>query len=435
MAQGGRWRERKIVTESYRPVPLGGPEDRPVAYLTGEYPRASHTFIQREVAGLRALGLTVRTCSIRDTDPAEHVGAEMQAEAAATFRVIPEAKKLATIPRALGRALRRPGRLLSTLALAWRSSPPGLRARLWQLFYVIEALILARHLQDIGARHLHNHFAMSSSTVAMLAARLADIPYSFTLHGPDSLYTPYHWHLKEKIRQAAFVSCISHFARSQAMVFAERDDWKKLHIVHCGIEPERYDHAPYDGPPRLLFVGRLSGVKGVPVLLEALARLAPTHPELRVTLIGDGPDRAALEGEAAERGVADRCDFVGFRSQAEVAEALTQHSALVLPSFAEGLPVVLMEALASARPVVTTRIAGVAELVEDGVNGRVVAPGDVAALTDALADVLAAPERAAAWGAAGREAVLAGFVAPTEAARLATLITRGHAALRPEPLT
>lgn len=423
------------MTQSQTNAAPGEQIDRPIAYLTGEYPRASHTFIQREVAGLRALGLTVRTCSIRATDPAEHVGAEMQAEAAATFRVIPEAKRFTTIPLALGRALRRPGRLLSTLGLAWRSSPLGLRARIWQIFYVVEALILARHLQDIRARHLHNHFAMSSSTVAMLAARLAGIPYSFTLHGPDSLYTPHHWHLREKIQQAAFVSCISHFARSQAMVFAERSDWKKLHIIHCGIEPQRYDHHPYDGPPRLLFVGRLSGVKGVPILLEALARLAPMYPALRLTLIGDGPERAALEAEAAERGVAALCDFVGFRSQAEVASALTEHTALVLPSFAEGLPVVLMEALASARPVVTTRIAGVAELVEDGVNGRVVAPGDAAALTEALADVLAAPERAAAWGAAGREAVLAGFVAPIEAARLARLITCRDSALRPEPLT
>lgn len=393
---------------------------RKIAYLTGEYPRATDTFIQREVAALRALGWEIETCSIRRTGAEHLVGDEQRSEQARTFHVLNAAKNPLRLTRAKLRALRNPARYFRAFALAWRTAPKGIKGRLWQMFYFAEALMLAEHLERHGVTHLHNHIAKASCTVAMLTSELTGIPYSFTLHGPDIFFEPLHWRLDEKIARARFVACISEFCRSQAMVFSDRAHWGKLHIVHCGVDPGRYDPAPREGAPHLLFVGRLAAVKGVPVLFEALQQL--DMPDLRVTLIGDGPERAGLEREVAERGLSDVVEFAGYRNQTEVAEALREADALVLPSFAEGVPVVLMEAMASARPVVTTQIAGVPELVEDGVSGRLVPPGDVDALAEALREVLCDAGLRARMGAAGRAKVCAEFDIAREAAWLSRLL-------------
>jgi glycosyltransferase involved in cell wall biosynthesis len=310
-------------------------------------------------------------------------------------------------------------RWLSALHLAWRTSPGGLKALAYQMIYLAEATALAHHLRTRGIDHLHNHIAKSSGTVAMLASEMTGIPYSFTLHGPDIFYQPHHWRLDEKIARARFVACISHFARSQAMAFSDPRHWGKLHIVHCGVDPARYAGPAPDAPAHLLFVGRLAAVKGLPVLLEAMQGLIADHPDLRLTLVGDGPERAGLEARA--EGLRGHVDFVGYKSQAEVAALLREATALVLPSFAEGLPVVLMEALAARVPVVATRIAGVAELVEDGESGLLVPPGDVGALRAALAEVLGDAEMRARMGAAGRAKVLGEFDSAREAAWLAQL--------------
>ena len=392
---------------------------RKIAYLTGEYPRASDTFIQREVAALRDLGHEVQTCSIRRTGVEHLVGPEQRSEQAQTFHVL-EAVKSTLFLRALGQNLRQPARFLSALKLAWSTAPKGIKGRLYQMIYLAEAMVLATKLQDAGVTHLHNHIAKASCTVAMLASHLSGIPYSFTIHGPDIFFEPHHWRIDEKAARAKFVACISNFARSQLMCFAKPADWDRFHIVHCGIQPDRYTPTEV-AEPHLLFVGRLAGVKGVPILLQSVADLAADIPDLRLTLIGDGPDRADLETKARDIGIADRCDFVGYKSQSEVAEALTHASLFVLPSFAEGVPVVLMEAMAAGVPVLTTRIAGIPELVEDGVSGKLVAPGDTDALTGALKDLLSPSTDRRAMGQAGRDKVTQDFNIATEAAKLSAL--------------
>lgn len=395
----------------------------PIAYLTGEYPRATDTFIQREVAALRAQKIDVLTCSVRQTDIAHHVGPEQRAEAANTFYIIANAKSPLRLIRAHAATLfASPKRYFETLALAIKTSPPGAKAFLYQLFYFVEAIILADHLKNSGVVHLHNHIAKSSCTVAMLASTASGIPYSFTIHGPDIFFDPNYWRIDEKTARASFVSCISDFCRSQLMVFADRKYWSKLHIVHCGIDPDRYDTPPKTDGQNLLFIGRLAGVKGVPVLFEALEQIRSDFPDLRLTLIGDGPERSDLEMEAKRRGLTDLVTFAGYRSQAEVAETLQQTNMLVLPSFAEGLPVVLMEALAASLPVVTTRIAGTAELVEDGLSGLLVPPGDAAKLAEAISALLADPARRAQMGRRGREKVVSEFNLKSEAAWLGELI-------------
>ncbi|WP_373355177.1 glycosyltransferase [Pseudoroseicyclus sp. CXY001] len=386
-----------------------------VAYLTGEYPRATDTFIQREVAALRALGIEVATCTVRRTGPEHQTGPEQRAEAGRTFAILPALASPRGLLRAVATAARHPARFARAAALAWRTSPGGLRALAYQAIYLAEALTLAGHLRTIGASHIHNHIAQSAGTVALLAAELTGLPFSFTLHGPDDFFATDRWALPEKIARARFVACISAFARSQAMLLSPEAAWPKLHIVHCGVEPGRYRPGPRTGT-RLLFVGRLAAAKGLPVLLEAFEQALRTRPDLHLTLIGDGPDRAALEARA--RGLP--VTFTGALSQGDVAEALSTADLFVLPSFAEGLPVVLMEALAAELPAVATRIAGVAELVEDGTSGRLVPPGDAPALTAAILELMGRSDRPS-MGAAGRAKVEAEFTAATEAARLAAL--------------
>ena len=405
----------------------------PIAYLTGEYPRATDTFIQREVAALRGLGLTVETCSIRRTGAEHLVGPEQRAEAEATFHILEATARPWQSLKAHAAALRRPRRYLSALRLAWRTAPKGLPGRAYNLIYFAEAVMLAAHLKARGVTHLHNHIAKASCTVAMLTSEITGIPYSFTLHGPDIFFAPDHWRLDEKIARASFVACISDFCRSQAMLFSAPAHWPKLHVIHCGIDPARYDQAARGDGTHLVFVGRLAAVKGVPVLFEALQAARIHAPDLHLTLIGDGPERAELEGLAQSLGLSDAVQFAGYRSQDEVAETLRTADCLVLPSFAEGVPVVLMEAMAARLPVIATRVAGVPELVADGESGVLVAPGDEVALTRAIQTVMSDAALRTRMGAAGRAKVCAEFDITDEAARLATLFEAAQTgAPRPE---
>ncbi|WP_319825114.1 glycosyltransferase family 4 protein [Thalassovita sp.] len=397
-----------------------------IAYLTGEYPRATDTFIQREVAALRQQGFEVLTCSIRRTGAAHLVGPEQRAEAAQTFHVLEAAASPYRSLRCHVQALiRSPGRYLRALRLALRTSPGGVKATLYQLFYFAEAVVLADHLRRNGIQHLHNHIAKASCTVAMLCHEISGTPYSFTLHGPDIFFEPIRWRLDEKIARASFVACISDFCRSQGMVFSDPAHWNRLHIVHCGVQPDRYRPPTTRTGTRALFVGRLAAVKGLPVLFQAMQGLVQDIPGFHLTLIGDGPERAALQAMARDMGLAGNVDFVGYKSQEEVAQALTQHDLLILPSFAEGVPVVLMEAMAAELPVVTTRIAGVPELVQEGISGHLVPPGDVEALQAALTSVMSDTHRAAQMGQAGRSRIIEQFDIEKEAGWLGTLL-RGY---------
>jgi len=399
-----------------------------IAYHTGEYPRATDTFIQREIDGLRSEGAEVVTCSVRRTDSSHHVGVEQQSESQKTFYVQEAAKNPIRLLKAHAKMLRRaPGKYLSAAKLAVRTSPPGLKNALYQVFYFLEAGVLADHLINQRVDHLHNHFANSSCTVAMLASRMTAIPYSVTMHGPAIFFEPRKWRVDEKVAHAPFVSCISHYCRSQAMIFADQSHWDRLHIVHCGVDPSRYSHEERgDENTHLLFVGRLAAVKGLPIILEALARVKQDHPGVQLTLVGDGPDRAALEAKARSLGLSSHVTFVGYKSQDEVAEYLQHTDVFVLPSFAEGVPVVLMEALASGVPVITTRIAGVGELVEDEVSGYTVPPGDLESLTVRLCDLLESPSLRKRMGEAGRKKVEEDFNIRRESAWLYEIMQAYH---------
>ncbi len=402
------------------------PDDRPIAYLTGDYPKVSHTFILREVQALRANGVQVLTCSIRQPALAEFKGEEELRARAETFYVIAAAKSPLRLLAAHGRAfLRSPGAWVKTLALAVKMRSPGLKALIWQLFYFLEAGVLADHLHRNRVRHLHNHFGNSSCSVAVLAADLAGIPFSFTEHGPAIFFEVDRWSLPEKIARAKFVVAITHFCRSQLMLFSNPKHWSKIAIVHCGVVPAAYRRDPGGNGKRVAFVGRLDPVKGALLLIEAMAEVLKVHPDATLTLAGDGPARAPAETKAAELGISKSVHFAGFMTQGQVSDLLANSDMLVLPSFAEGLPVVYMEALASRIPVVASRVAGVQELVEDGVTGFTVPPGDVPTLVDRMVRLMDDPDLARALGEAGRKAVEAGFNINTEGAWLAQIFRNG----------
>lgn len=413
-----------------RPAPLDDPipDPGPIAYLTGEYPKVSHTFIQREVAALRALGLRIETCTVRRAPAAAIVGPDQQAEAARTFCILDAARNPAILISAHLRLIASsPRRWLAALAMAFRLRPPGPKALLWQMFYFLEAGVLARHLRRQGIVHLHNHFGSSSCSVALLTATMTGLPFSFSMHGPSEFFETAHWRLDEKVARAAFTVAISHFCRSQLMYFSDRRHWNRIRIVHCGIDPARFTpRVPQpDASPRIAFVGRLDPVKGADLLLDALAALRPDHPSLTATFIGDGPQAEHTRAHARALGLDDVTTFLGAQPEAAVADLLRQSDLLVLPSFAEGLPVVLMEAMATGLPVIASRIAGIPELVREGETGFLIPAGDTATLIRAIDRLLRDTDLRSRMGQAGRATVLADFTIEAEARRLARLFTYG----------
>lgn len=408
-----------------------------IAYMTGQYPRATDTFIRREVAALRARGVHVETLAVRRPPADEAGGPELDAERAGTHYLVPCSPfRLAWAH--LDLLVRSPLRYLHSLITALIVRGPGLRRLIYQVFYFLEAGLVAHQMRRRRLAHLHNHFANSSCSVAMLAAQLGGFTFSFTIHGPAIFFEPAYWRLDAKVKRALFVCCISHFCRSQTMIWTPPEKWQRLHIVHCGVDPDLFTPTePSDGRSNLLFVGRLAAVKGLPMLLQAVAELKRDRPAVQLTVVGEGPDRAPLEALASELEVADRVRFVGYQSSAEVRRQLAHTDVFVMASFAEGVPVVLMEAMAAEVPVVATRIAGVSELVEDGLSGYLVPPGDIQQLTERLAALLDDPLGRHRMGSAGRAKVERDFNLRVESDRLCRILTNALAGqtslLRPHP--
>jgi glycosyltransferase involved in cell wall biosynthesis len=395
-----------------------------IAYLTSAYARTSDSFIRAEVVRLRELGFTVHTFSIVEPPASERVSDEVRAEHARTEYILKQGI-LRLACSAAAEFARAPARFLSTLALAMHCGWPGLKGRFWPFAYFMEACHLARRLRSLEVEHLHNHIGEGSAAVAMLAAALAAIPYSLTLHGPGEFDRPALLALREKVKRSRFSAVVSEYGRSQLMRWTDPADWARIHVVRCGILMEECSPST-EFPRRLVCVGRLSAEKGHLILVRALARLKDEAP-FEVVVVGDGPMRPRIEEEARALGVADRLRLAGWRSAEGVREAILASRAVVLPSFAEGLPVVLMEAFALGRPAITTAIAGIPELVEPGVSGWLVPAGSCAELAAAMRDALDADAaRLADMGRAGRDRVRERHNQRREVERLRALMV-GHA--------
>lgn len=400
-----------------RPTRLG--------YLTSVYGRASDTFIRSEVAALRSFGYEIQTFSIRRPSPSELISDEIRREQARTEALLEVgAARLAFAT--LREAVRHPGRMLDAIRLILALRRPGLKGHFLPIVYLFEAAYLAGRLRALGVEHLHNHIGENSAAVAMIAAALADIPYSLTIHGPGEFDRPMDLALGTKIGRATFTAAVTEFGRSQLFRWSRPADWHKIRIVHCGVEPLFLDREPTPptSEPRLVCVGRLAEQKGQLVLIEAAGRLAAEGLAFEVVLVGDGPMRPAIEGAIERLGLRDRVQIAGWMDAQGVRDAIIGARAMVLPSFAEGLPVVIMEALALGRPVISTYIAGIPELVESGACGWLVPAGSVEDLVVAMREALAAPvEDLERMGREGARRVAERHDASIEARKLAGLFT------------
>jgi colanic acid/amylovoran biosynthesis glycosyltransferase len=388
-----------------------------VAYVVGRYPAVSHTFVTREVLALRAAGVEVETISIHRAGEDDALSTLDRAERDATYSLLPP-RPVRVLSSHLS-ALRNPEAYLQTLATAMWGGPSGLKARVWRAFYFVEAVIVWDYCRRRGIRHIHAHHLNQASDAAMLATRFGNArgerwTWSFTMHGPNEFYDVSRFRLAEKARSASFVACISDFARSQVMGFVPEEGWPRLRVVHCGVDPDEYDPRQVSqrqrrGDFQVLYVGRLVPFKGQGLLLEAVARLRAAGVDACLTLIGEGPSRANLERKVQSLGLGEHVELAGAVGQDEIRSYFASADAFCLPSFAEGVPVVLMEAMAMEVPVVTTAVMGIPELVEDGADGLLVRPGRVEELSAALSQLAADPELRRALGARGREKVRAQF--------------------------
>jgi glycosyltransferase involved in cell wall biosynthesis len=398
-----------------------------IAYLVTIYPKVSHSFIRREIRALEQRGLAVLRIAMRGWD-GELVDPDDLEERARTRYLLRDGLA-ALLWAVLRAALRSPLRFASAFALAVRISQGGERPLLYHLAYLAEACRALPWLESFGATHVHAHFGTNSTEIAMLVHALGGPPYSFTVHGPEEFDKPEAIGLAEKVRRASFVVAISSFGKSQVQRWIAYDLWHKVHVVHCGLDRDFHDVPAVAPPqaPRLVCVGRLCEQKGQLLLLEAAQRLAVAGVDFELVFAGDGEMRSQVERLIAEFGLSRRVRITGWISGEAVRSEILAARALVLPSFAEGLPVVLMEAMALRRPVLTTCIAGIPELVRPGENGWLVPAGAVEELTEAMRQVLGlAPAELARMGDAGRRRVLERHSVDVEAAKLVALFRRHH---------
>ncbi len=255
-------------------IPAESDSKSPIAYLTGFYARAGDTFIRREIEELRRLGWTVHTFSIRRADAGEQVSEDILREQATTFYILEQGVWRLGISF-ISMTLRFPMRMMRAINLARQIRWPGIKSVLWHFIYLIEASCLADQLLKRDVKLLHNHIAMNSGTVAMLASALADIPFSMTVHGPHEFFEAERWGLGTKIAASALTVCISDFGKSQCMLFSHHNSWQKLKVVHCGLD-SAFLHSVEPIPTEtlnLIYVGRLDPEKGLSILVDAASVL------------------------------------------------------------------------------------------------------------------------------------------------------------------
>jgi glycosyltransferase involved in cell wall biosynthesis len=395
--------------------------NRRIAYLISRYPAVSHTFILREVVELRKLGFEIEVASVNSCDrPAEKLAAEERGEMQKTWYI-----KRQGISGALSAlaavAFSRPVSFLRGAWFALRLGGSDIKRIVLSVFYFVEAVMLGRWMKSRGLTHLHVHFATPASSVGLVMTRIFPHTLSIMVHGPDEFYDVPGNCLPQKIAGARFLCTIGFYAKSQLMRIASADQWAKMFVTPLGVDPDLFTPRPFRESPEvfeIICVGRLVPAKGQHVLLDAVARLIRQGKPVRLRIVGDGPDRASLEQSAREKNLGASVVFEGSVNQDRIRDLYAQADVFALASFAEGIPVVLMEAMAMEIPCVTTWITGVPELIRDGVDGLLVPPADIGALADSLARLRDDPALRRRVGAAGRARVIDKYNLRPSVARL-----------------
>jgi len=375
-----------------------------IAYLVNQYPKISHVFIRREILALEREGLEVARFAIRHSP--EVVIDSVDLEEASKTHTLLDAGWSSLLQSTVRAMVLRPVGFLRSMMLAVSVGLRSDRGVARHLIYLSEACQLLRWLTRDGIQHVHAHFGTNSATVAMLCRELGGPSYSFTVHGPEEFDNVGMLALRQKIKRAAFVAAITSYARSQLFRLCEFRNWQKIKVVRCGVDAPFFGSEPEPIPDkrRLLSIGRLCEQKGQMLLIDAVAMLQREGRDIDLVLVGDGELRDDLERAITRHALVEKVRIVGWASGDAIRKALDESCALVLPSFAEGLPVVIMEAFARGRPVLSTFVAGIPELVFPGRNGWLVPPGSVDALARGLREILDTPrERLQAMGLCGRE--------------------------------
>ena len=362
-----------------------------VAYLVNQYPKVSHTFIRREIEALEARGARVERFSLRRC--ADVLVDETDLSELKRTRIVLQEGALRLGAGLLRACLTRPLRFAQALWLALRIGWNSDRGLFPHLAYLAEACILLGWFRQKGVQHLHAHFATNPAAVAMLCHVLGGPSYSFTAHGPDDFDRARSLALDEKIARARFVLSVSSYGRSQLLRWCHHTYWSKIHVLHPGMDDSFLLHPPTPIPsePRLVCVGRLDEQKGQLLLLDAVRQLISAGGRCELVLVGGGPLRAEIESRISQLRLQDHVVLAGSVTSAELRRQIQNARAVVLPSLAENLPSVIMEAFALHRPVIATFIGGIPELVEPGVCGWLVPAGSVDALQAAMREVLDAP--------------------------------------------
>ena len=396
-----------------------------ITYLINQYPKVSHSFIRREILALELQGFIVQRIALRGWNEVV-VDTEDIAEQNKTQYVLLQGV-VSLLFAMLKVILTAPTRFFAALKLAVKMARVSEKSLPYHLIYLAEACKILPWLKSHQSQHLHAHFGTNSAEIAMLAGVLAKLPYSFTVHGPEEFDKPQALGLNITIHHAKFVVAISAFGRSQLYRWANFADWKKIKIVHCGLEASFYiapakslPAKPLAATHRLVCVGRLCEQKGQMLLLEAAKKLHDAGLDFELILAGDGDMRAEIESLIVQYQLQDKVKITGWISSNEVRNHILSAQALVLPSFAEGLPVVIMEAMSLKRPVISTYIAGIPELLIPGENGWLCVAGDVDDLSKAMREALTLPaESLQKMGDAAYTRVIARHNIDIEAAKLA----------------
>jgi glycosyltransferase involved in cell wall biosynthesis len=402
-----------------------------IAYFTNQYPAVTHTFIRREIRALEALEVTIVRYALTSS-PGQLVDPEDKAEFERTMHIFEggSGKLLKSVLRSF---VCHPLRTLGVFGAAARMGMCSDRGILRHLAYAAEAIVLAEWCRRDKIEHVHAHFGTNPAIVAMLAARLINIRYSFTAHGPEEFEKALIISLEQKVRNATFAVCVSSFGRSQLMRWSSPDQWDKIALVRCGLDSTFFNTpaTPPSPEPRFVCVGRLGVEKAQLILVGAVRLLRDAGVDCKVVLVGDGPMRGEVESAIRRMGLEKQITITGWVSGERVRKELGLARALVLASFSENMPVVIMEAMALGRPVISTYVAGIPELVQPSRNGWLVPAGDEIALADAMQQALSSPvERLGEMGAAGRADVIERHNVMLEAAKLKRLFENHKSTVR-----
>jgi glycosyltransferase involved in cell wall biosynthesis len=398
-----------------------------VAYILSLFPKISETFILREMQALRGRGIEIQIVSLkRRREPITHPEALTFLDA--TVYGGSPARAFSALARL---AARRPGAVAAAVGkiVATHAGHPLLLPKALPL--VATAAEAGEILAARGVDRVHAHWATYPAQVAWLVKRFSGIPYSLTAHAHD-IFLPNPL-LREKILESDFTVTISRFNRDFIEGRCGEAAARKLEVLHCGIPLAEYPFAP-DRPeqsPRLVSIGRLVDYKGFPILLRAVAALRERGREVSCEIVGDGPLLGRLREEVATLGLNGAVSLEGARTLAQVRESLRGATACVLASQRghdgqmDGIPVVLMEAMALGVPVVSTRISGIPEIIEDGRTGLLVEPEDPESLAGAVERLLGDPALASRLATEGRKKVESEFDIERCAERLLSSMRRG----------